>query len=50
MSSDKATVLVFVNQHASAKSTRNTVVNPTWEVIHLVRRDGTWLIDRMEAP
>ena len=50
MTSDKAEVLVFVNQYATAASTKNTLVNPTWEIIRLVRRDGRWLIDEMEAP
>ncbi|HUQ00545.1 MAG TPA: hypothetical protein VM093_08810 [Aeromicrobium sp.] len=50
LTSDRATVLLFVNQYATAKSTKNTVVNPTWEVIRLVRRDGEWLIAGMEAP
>jgi hypothetical protein len=50
LTSDRATVLLFVDQFASAKSTKNTVVNPTWEVLRLVRQDGDWVIDAMEAP
>ncbi|MFL6089967.1 MAG: hypothetical protein ACJ71Z_07485 [Aeromicrobium sp.] len=50
LTSDRATVLVFVNQYASAKTTKNTVVNPTWEVLRLIRRDGQWVIAGMEAP
>lgn len=50
MTDDEATVLVFVNQYATAKSTKNAVVNPTWEIIDLVRQDGDWVIAQMEAP
>lgn len=50
LTSDRATVLLFVNQYATAKSTKNTVVNPTWEVMRLIRRDGEWVIAGMEAP
>jgi hypothetical protein len=50
LTSDRATVLLFVNQYATAKSTKNTVINPTWEVLRLVRRDGQWIIAGMEAP
>jgi hypothetical protein len=50
LTSDRATVLLFVNQYATAKSTKNTVINPTWEVLRLVRRDGDWVIAGMEAP
>lgn len=50
LTSDTATVLLFVNQYATAKSTKNTVINPTWEVLRLVRRDGEWIIAGMEAP
>lgn len=50
LTSDRATVLLFVNQYATAKSTKNTVINPTWEVMRLIRRDGEWVIAGMEAP
>jgi hypothetical protein len=50
LTGDAATVLLFVNQYATAKSTKNTVINPTWEVLRLVRQDGEWLIAGMEAP
>lgn len=50
MTADEATVLVFVNQYATAKSTKNAVVNPTWEIIRMVKRDGEWIIARMDAP
>lgn len=50
MTADEATVLVFVNQYATAKSTKNTVVSPTWEIVRMVKRDGDWVIARMEAP
>jgi hypothetical protein len=50
MTAEKATVLVFVNQYATAKSTKNAVVNPTWEIIRMVKRDGEWVIAEMEAP
>jgi len=50
LTSDAATVLLFVNQYATAKTTKNTVINPTWEVLRLVRRDGEWVIAGMEAP
>lgn len=50
MTADEATVLVFVNQYATASSTKNTLLNPTWEIVRLVRQDGRWLIDGMEAP
>lgn len=50
MTEDAATVLVFVNQYATAKSTKNAVVNPTWEIVEMVKRDGSWIIAQMEAP
>lgn len=50
MTEKEATVLVFVSQYATAKSTKNTVVNPTWEIITLVKRDGDWVIAQMTAP
>jgi len=50
MTDDEATVLVFVNQYATAKSTKNAVVNPTWEIVDLVKQDGNWVIAQMEAP
>lgn len=50
LTSDEATVLLFVNQYATAKSTKNVVINPTWETMRLIRRDGDWIIAGMEAP
>jgi hypothetical protein len=50
MTEDEATVLVFVNQFATATSTKNAVLSPTWEIIRMVKRDGDWVIARMEAP
>ena len=50
MTEDEARVLVFVNQYATAKSTKNVVVSPTWELIRMVERDGEWIIARMDAP
>lgn len=50
MTEDEATVLVFVNQFATAKSTKNAVLSPTWEIIRMVKRDGDWVIARMDAP
>lgn len=47
---DRASVLLFVNQYATAKSTKETVVNPTWQILRLVRQDGQWLIAGMEGP
>lgn len=47
---DRASVLLFVNQYATAKTTKETVVNPTWQVLRLVREDGRWLIAGMEGP
>ena len=44
-SEDRARLLVFLDQHASAASTTNTVASPIWELLTLVRRDGRWLID-----
>lgn len=50
LTDDRASVLVFVNQYASASSTKETVLNPTWQVMRLVRRDGDWVIAGLEAP
>lgn len=50
LTKDRATVLLFVNQYATADTTKNTVVNPTWEVVRLERRGGRWIIAAMEAP
>ena len=44
-----ASVLLFVNQSATAKGGKNTVVSPTWEVDDLVKQDGTWLISHMQS-
>lgn len=46
---DRARVLVFVNQSATAKGTKNSVASPTWELLTLVKRNGTWLIDDMAS-
>lgn len=46
---DRARVLVFVNQNATAASTTHSVASPQWELLTLVRRDGTWLIDDMAS-
>jgi hypothetical protein len=46
---DTASVLLFVNQSATAPKTKNTVVSPTWEVLTLVKDDGGWLISEMKA-
>ena len=46
---DAASVLLFVNQSATAPKTKNTVVSPTWEVLTLVKGDGGWLISEMKA-
>jgi hypothetical protein len=45
-----ASVLVFVNQRASAKSTKKVLESPTWVILHLVRQDSQWLLGGMEAP
>ncbi len=50
LTEDEASVLVFVNQQASAKSTRKVLESPTWEIIQLVRSGGEWLLSGMEAP
>jgi Mce-associated membrane protein len=54
LTKDKATVLVFVNQRASAKSTKKVLESPTWEILRLVRsgadNGGDWLLSGMEAP
>jgi hypothetical protein len=47
---DRASVLLFVNQKATAKTTKDAVVNPTWQILRLVREDGRWLISGMEGP
>jgi len=47
---DEASVLVFVNQQASAKSTKKILESPTWEIIQLVRSGGEWLLSGMESP
>ena len=44
-----ADLLVFVDQDATAKGGKNTVVSPTWERVRLVKRDGVWLVDDMSA-
>ncbi len=44
---DRARVLVFVNQAATASSTTNSVASPQWQLLTLVKQDGTWLIDDM---
>ena len=41
--------LVFVDQDATAKGGKNTVVSPTWERVRLVKQNGVWLIDDMSA-
>lgn len=45
----RATVLVFVDQDATAKSSKGTVASPTWELVTLVKHGDTWLIDDMAA-
>jgi len=50
LTKDDATVLVFVNQRASAKSTKKVLESPTWEILRMVRQDGDWLLSGMEAP
>lgn len=54
LTKNEASVVVFVNQQASAKSTKKVLESPAWEIIHLVR-DGDdngdeWLLSGMEAP
>lgn len=46
---DRARVLVFVDQNATAASSKNSVASPAWELVTLVKRDGSWLIDDMAA-
>jgi hypothetical protein len=46
-SQDRARVLVFVDQNATASSTTHSVASPQWELLTLVERDGSWLIDDM---
>lgn len=46
---DSAQLLVFVDQDATAKGGKNTVVSPTWERVRLVKKNGVWLIDDMSA-
>lgn len=50
LTEDEASVLVFVNQQASAKSTTKILESPTWEIIQLNRSSGEWLLSGMEAP
>jgi Mce-associated membrane protein len=50
LTDDEASVLVFVNQQASAKSTRKILESPTWEIIQLVRSGDEWLLSGMDAP
>lgn len=44
-----ASVLLFVNQSATVKGGKNTVLSPTWEIVDLVKQDGTWLIASMRT-
>jgi hypothetical protein len=44
-----ARVLVFVNQSATAKNSKNSVQSPTWELVSLVKQNGVWLISDMSA-
>lgn len=44
---DRARVLVFVDQNATAASTTHSVASPKRELLTLVKQDGTWLIDDM---
>ena len=46
---DRARVLVFVDQNATAASSKHSVASPVWELLTLVKRDGSWLIDDMAA-
>jgi hypothetical protein len=46
---DRARVLVFVNQAATAASSTNSVASPQWELLTLVKRGGDWLIDDMAS-
>jgi Mce-associated membrane protein len=50
LTKEEASVLVFVNQRASATSTKDVLESPTWEILRLVERDGVWLLGGMEAP
>lgn len=50
LTDDRASVLVFVNQYATASSTERTVLNPTWQVMRLIRDGGHWRIAGLEAP
>lgn len=50
LTKDDASVLVFVNQQASATSTKKVLESPTWVILHLVRQDSQWLLSGMEAP
>lgn len=47
---DRASVLLFVNQYATANTTKKTVVNPTWQILRLVRQDDAWKIAGMKGP
>lgn len=46
---DRARVLVFIDQTATAKGSKDSVASPTWELLTLVKQDGTWLIDDLTA-
>jgi len=46
---DRARVLVFVDQSATAASSKHSVASPAWELLTLVKRNGSWLIDDMAA-
>ena len=46
---DRARVLVFVDQNATAASSAHSVASPQWELVTLVKRNGTWLIDDMAS-
>jgi hypothetical protein len=50
LTKDEASVLVFVNQQASAKTTKKVLESPTWRILRLVRQDSQWLLGGMEAP
>lgn len=44
-----ARVLVFVDQSATAKSSKNSVQSQPWELVSLVKKNGVWLISDMAA-
>jgi hypothetical protein len=50
LTKDEASVLVFVNQQASATTTKKVLESPTWRILRLVRQDSQWLLGGMEAP